>query len=228
MRRDWDRGCGRSSRARAGLRRSRGSRRTGRAAGGRRAVQSPTSSMWTRNTAPRCSIEAFTVTGFEAEIERQLAEAEIWDRRVQPEAPSERSRLAGRAAPREPSRGCSSRWRSRNRNPQRRVNASTSAWIQNALAGGSFELPAILQEVRVTAKIFPGEAGRVERPQILVRARRPPIGAAHGRHLHWQVADRSACRDDTRRGSGITPSPRQRMLPRRQGTGSRLVRRAPA
>ena len=65
-------------------------------------------------------------------------------------------------------------------------------------AGGSFELPAILLEVRITTKIFPGEAGRVERPQFLIRARRPPIGAAHRRRLHWQVADHSACREDTR------------------------------
>ena len=49
---------------------------------------------------------------------------------------------------------------------------------QNAPTGGSFELPAMLLEVRVTAKIFPGEIGRVERSQILVRARSPPIGLA--------------------------------------------------
>jgi class 3 adenylate cyclase len=48
---------------------------------------------------------------------RTVAEAEIWDRRAPPEASSERSRLAGRVAPREPSRGCSSRRCSRNRKP---------------------------------------------------------------------------------------------------------------
>ena len=43
--------------------------------------------------------------------------------------------------------------------------------VQGAPAGGSFELPAILLEVRIATKIFPGEAGRVERPKFLIRAR---------------------------------------------------------
>ena len=43
--------------------------------------------------------------------------------------------------------------------------------VQDAPAGGSFELPAILLEVRIATKIFPGEAGRVERPKFLIRAR---------------------------------------------------------
>jgi hypothetical protein len=36
--------------------------------------------------------------------------------------------------------------------------------VQRAPAGGSLQLPAILLEVRIPTKIFPGEAGRVERP----------------------------------------------------------------
>jgi hypothetical protein len=34
--------------------------------------------------------------------------------------------------------------------------------VENALAGGSFELPALPLEVGVAAKIFPGESGRIE------------------------------------------------------------------
>ena len=74
--------------------------------------------------------------------------------------------------------------------------------VQDAPAGGSFELPAMLLEVRIATKIFPGEAGRVERPKFLIRARSPPVGAAHRRRLHWQVADQSACGDDKREGGG--------------------------
>ena len=100
---------------------------------------------------------------------------------------------------------------------------------QDAPAGGSFELPAVLLEVRITTKKFPGEAGRVERPQFLIRARRPPVGAAHRHRLHWQVADHSACREDTRDGGGSgTSRAGQRVLSWRQGTGSQLVRRASA
>lgn len=52
--------------------------------------------------------------------------------------------------------------------------------IESAAAGGAFKLPAIPQEVGVATKIFPGESGRVERSKVLVRARRPPVRAAHG------------------------------------------------
>jgi len=72
--------------------------------------------------------------------------------------------------------------------------------VQGAPAGGFFELPAILLEVRIPTKKFPVEAGRVERPKFLIRARRPPVGAAHRRHLHWQVTDHSVCLEDTREG----------------------------
>jgi len=43
---------------------------------------------------------------------------------------------------------------------------------------------------------------------MLVCARSPPIGLAHRRHLHWQVADCSARGDHTGRGSGtVRPRP---------------------
>jgi hypothetical protein len=58
--------------------------------------------------------------------------------------------------------------------PGERVRLSL---IQDAPAGASFELSAVLQEVRIATKIFPGEAGRVERPKFLIRARLPPVGA---------------------------------------------------
>jgi hypothetical protein len=54
---------------------------------------------------------------------------------------------------------------------------------QDALSGGSVEPVSVFQEIRIPAQIFPGEAGRVERPQVLIRARSPPIGVAHRRHL---------------------------------------------
>jgi hypothetical protein len=74
--------------------------------------------------------------------------------------------------------------------------------VQCAPTIGLFELPAFLLEVRITTKVFPGEAGRVERPKFLVRARVPPVGVAHRCRLHCHVAVQSACGDDKSEGGG--------------------------
>ena len=36
--------------------------------------------------------------------------------------------------------------------------------VQDGPAGGSFELPVVLLEVRITTKVFSGEAGGIEQP----------------------------------------------------------------
>jgi hypothetical protein len=74
--------------------------------------------------------------------------------------------------------------------------------VQCAPTIGLFELPAFLLEVRIATKVFPGEAGRVERPKFLVRARVPPVGVAHRCRLHCHVAVQSACGDDRSEGGG--------------------------
>ena len=127
--RDWDRGFGRPIHARAGSRRSRGSRRTGRAARGRRTVRCL---LRRRGRDARCHDARRGVQGHQPRRMDRVGAAKVadLDRRGHSEAPPGRSRLEGRAPPIEPSWGCLSRRRLRNRIPQRRANASASAWFR--------------------------------------------------------------------------------------------------
>ena len=208
---DWDRGCGRPSHARAGSRRSPEFRRTGRAA--RRTAEGamPPSSMWTRNTVPRWATRC---SGPSAATLEPSGSGESWRLGSARSAGSPvRAITLGRAcAAHRTEFGAlvsAALAKSHPPAPGERIRLGL---VQDALAGGSFELPAILLEVRIATKIFPGEAGRVERPKFLIRARSPPVGAAHRRRLHWQVADHSACREDTRDGGGsVRPGPATRV-----------------
>jgi hypothetical protein len=125
----WDRDCGRPIHARAGSLRSPDFRRTGRAAKGRRKVRCR---LRRRERETQCHDGRRGVQGHQlrGSHRAELAKAGDLDRRGQPEVPSGRSRLAGRAPPIEPSWGCLSRRRLRNRTPQRRANASASAWFR--------------------------------------------------------------------------------------------------
>jgi hypothetical protein len=127
--RDWVRGCGRPSHARAGSRRSPDFRRTGRGATGRRKVRCRRRQCG-RET--RCHDGRRGVQGHQPRCLERAGGAKVGglDRQVQREVPSGRSRLAGRAPPIEPSWGWLSRRRPRNRTPQRRANASASAWFR--------------------------------------------------------------------------------------------------
>ena len=100
--------------------------------------------------------------------------------------------------------------------------------VQYAPAVGSFELPAMLLEVRIATKIFPGEARRVERLKFLIRAR--------VRQSAWLIdvvstgklpISRPVGMISARAAAEYAPAA-QRVLPWRQGMGSRLVWRAPA
>ena len=127
--RDWDRGFGRPIHARAGSRRSlyfpkNWSRGNSTAEG---SMHSPT---WTRNTVPRWATKCSGPSVAMGLNRAEAAKVEDLDRPSHSEAPSGRPRLAGRAPPARSRWGCLSRRRLRNRTPQRRANASASAWFR--------------------------------------------------------------------------------------------------
>jgi hypothetical protein len=64
--------------------------------------------------------------------------------------------------------------------------------IQHAAPIGAFKSPPVLREVRIAVEILPGEAGRIQRSKFLIRSRRGPIPASHGRLSIRLVADDDA------------------------------------
>ena len=224
---DWDRGCGRPNHARAGSRRSPDFRRTGRAARGRRKVSMPASSTWTRNTVPRWATRCSGPSAATLEPSGS-GESSNLDRRGQPEVPSGRSRLAGRAPSIEPSWGCLSRWRLRNRTPQRRANASASAWFRTPRRAGRSSFLRSCWKSELRRRYSQAKPGASSDRSSSYAPGSPPVGAAHRRRLHWQVADQSACRDDKRDGgSSVRPGAAMRVAAAARN-GSPLVWRAPA
>jgi hypothetical protein len=61
--------------------------------------------------------------------------------------------------------------------------------IQHAAPIGTFQSPPVLREVRIAVEILPGKAGRIQRSKFLIRSRRGPIPASHGRLSIRLVAD---------------------------------------
>ena len=200
--RDWDRGCGRPSHARAGSRRLPGFRRTGRAARGRRErVDAGLVDVDAKHGATMCD-EVFS--GHQPRRLNRAGAAKVGDldRRGQPEVPSGRSRLAGRAPSKEPSWGCLSRWRLRNRTPQRRANASASAWFRTPRRAARSSFLRCCWKSELRRRYSQAKPGASSDRSSSYAPGVPPVGAAHRRRLHWQVADQSACRDDKREGGG--------------------------
>ena len=168
--RDWDRGCGRPSHARAGSRRSPGFRRTGRAAKGRRKVRCRPRR---RGRETRCHDGRRGVQGHQLRRSNRAGIGESWRLGPARSAGSPvRAITLGRAcAAHRTELGLlvsAALAKSHPPAPGERIRLGL---VQDAPAGGSFELPAMLLEVRIATKIFPGEAGRVERPKFLIRAR---------------------------------------------------------
>ena len=202
MPRDWDPGCGRPSHARGGSPRLPDFRRTGRRATGRRKVRCR---LRRGGRETPCHDER---QGIQDHQSRRLNRAravmvEDVDRRGQPEAPSGRPRLAGRPRSIERSWGCLSRRRLRNRTPQRRANASASAWFRTSrrAARSSFLRSCWKSELR--RRYSQAKPGASSDRSSSYAPGVPPVGAAHRRRLHWQVADQSACRDDKREGGSL-------------------------
>jgi hypothetical protein len=53
--------------------------------------------------------------------------------------------------------------------------------IQHAAPIGAFQSPPVLRKVRIAVEILPGEARGIQRSKFLIRSRRGPIPASHGR-----------------------------------------------
>ena len=225
--RDSARGCGRPSHARAGSQRWSGFRRTGRAAKGRRVVRcrSRQRGRETRCHDGRRGVQDHQRRGSKREAPRKAVSP---DRRGHPEAPSGRSRLAGRAPPIEPSWGCLSRRRLRNRTPQRRANASASAWFRTPrrAARSSFLRCCWKSELRRRySQAKPGASSdRSSSYAPGVRQSARLIGVVSTGN--WPIS-RPVGMISARAAAQYAPAP-QRVLPWRQGTGSRLVWRAAA
>ena len=168
--RDWDRGCGRPSHARAGSRRSPGFRRTGRAARGRRTVRCR---LRRCGRETRCHDGRRGVQGHQPRRSNRAGAAKVGRPGPARSAGSPvRAITLGRAcAVHRTELGLLVSVALAKSHPPAPGERVRLGLVQDAPAGGSFELPAILLEVRIATKIFPGEAGRVERPKFLIRAR---------------------------------------------------------
>ena len=225
--RDWGRGCGRPNHAKAGSRRSPDFRRTGRAAKGRRKVRCRPRrrERETRSHDGRRGVQGHQLRRSDLAESANVGDL---DRRGQLEVPSGRSRLAGRAPPTEPSWGCLSRRRSRNRTPQRRANASASAWFRTPRRAvrSSFPRSCWKSELRRRySQAKPGASSdRSSSYAPGVRQSARLIGVVSTGK--WPIS-RPVGMISARAAAQYAPAS-QRVLPWRQGTGSRLVWRAPA
>src|SRR5205814_207925 len=59
---------------------------------------------------------------------------------------------------------------------------------QRPSPSGTLEFRSVSRKIRVARQIFPGEAGPIERPQVLILSRRPPVDRPHGYALPCQLA----------------------------------------
>ena len=224
---DWDRGCGRLNHAIAGLRHWPDFRRTGRAAKGLRKVRCCPRR---RERETRRHDRRRGVQGHQLRRSNRAESVKVGDldRRGQLEVPSGRSRLAGHAPPIEPSWGRLFRWRLRNRTPQRRANASASAWSRTPRrAARSSFLRSCWKSVlrRRYSQAKPGASSdRSSSYAPGVRQSARLIGVVSTGK--WPIS-RPAGMISARAAGQYAPAP-QRVLPWWQGTGSRLVWRAPA